>query len=133
MVDIEKLLVAYIRTFDIDAFTDLPEGATRPVARVNLLGGLPENSNSPVWRSRPTVQVDVWGTTKKEAWDTIWTIRTALLEMPRVEPSHEAGDISQTVAEWPADLPDADWPDQNGQPGPRYSMTVRFVAHPART
>lgn len=125
----ERLLVLLIRSLGYDSFKKLPESAARPVARVSLLGGPSQASNRPVWLDKATFQVDVWGDTDDEAEEAITAIREAILTAPRAQPVPDQV-ISFTTCEYPAYLPDSDWP-VDGRPGPRYSMTVRISAHPA--
>lgn len=127
----EKLLIDLIRGLDVNAYKRIPEGPTPPFARVSLLGGPAANSTQPApgYLNKATFQVDVWAETDPEAAEVADEIRVAVLSAPREQPV-EGSVFSFTTAEYPVFLPDADWP-VNGQPGPRYSMTVRVSAHPA--
>ena len=127
----EKLLIDLIRGLDVSCYKRLPENPTRPVARVSLLDGPPTSSSQPApgYLNKATFQIDVWAETDPEAEEIAEQIRVAVLSAPRTQPVAGTA-FSYTTAEWPADLPDADWP-VDGRPGPRYSMTVRVSAHPA--
>jgi hypothetical protein len=140
VVDIERLLVALLRAhsdvaeiFEESIYVDLPQNASRPVCRVSQLGGLPDSSAQPTWLNRPSVDFDVWAVTKLAAFEAMSTVRLALLEAPRLNSVHELGELVYVSATFPAYLPDSDWPDDNGQPGPRYHMTTRITAHPTRS
>lgn len=140
MIDIERLLVAFLRAdsnvdaiFDGSIYVDIPQDATRPVCRVQTLGGVPDSSAQPPWLNRPTVNVDVWADDKFDAFQGIAAIRTALLAAPREASVQTYGEVVHVSATFPAYLPDSDWPTTNGQPGPRYNMTTRLTAHPTRS
>src|SRR5690606_34491941 len=116
---------------DVACYKRLPENASRPISRVSLLGGPAISSSQPApgHLNKATFQIDVWAETDTEAEEIADDIRVAVLAAPRTQPV-EGSAFSYTTAEYPAYLPDADWP-VDGQPGPRYSMTVRVSAHPA--
>jgi hypothetical protein len=139
MVDIELLLATL---FQSDAGTieavpggvwvELPEGVTRPCARMTAGGGREDTSDYPVWLNRPVVNFDVWGATKSQASTAVHAIRDALLSVPREQPVQTHGEVTRVTATYPFWLPDEDFP-VDGRPGPRYLFTARLTAHPTRT
>ena len=140
MVDIERLLVALLRAnsdvndvLEEKVYTELPSGVDRPICRLSLLGGLADNSAQPDWLARPAVDFDVWGVTKSEAFTAVSVIRQVLLAQPRTQTFRDEGDVVYVSATYPIYLPDSEWPDVNGRPGPRYHMTTRLTAHPTRS
>lgn len=140
MVDIERLLVAYLRAhptvsdiFDGSIYDDIPENASRPLCRLVVLGGVEDTSAQPIWVNRPSLNVDVWGDTKSEAQSAIAAVREALLELPHLYGVQALGEVPRTAATHPAYLPDEEWLDPNGRPGPRFNMTVRVTVHPTRS
>ena len=139
MVDIERLLVALLRNHDEvndvleeKIYAELPAGIGRPVCRLSALGGLPRTSAQPPWLNRPSVDFDVWGVTKNQAFTAISTVQEVLLAQPRTQTFWDYGELVYVSATDPMYLPDPDWPDSKGRPGPRYHMTTRITAHPTR-
>lgn len=140
MVDIERLLVALLRNdSEVNAvlqekiYAELPSGVGRPVCRLSRLPGLPRNSAQPPWLSRSSVDFDVWGVTKIQAFTAISTVQEVLLAQPRTQTFWDHGELVYVSATDPMYLPDPDWPDSKGRPGPRYHMTTRITAHPTRS
>lgn len=110
--------------------TELPEGVGRPVIRVEASGGEGGASSGPVWLDRPTVQVDAWGDTKEDAESAIRAAADAFVSAPRTNPVLTDGTVTRVTTTYPVWNPDEDWPGPDGQPGPRYTMTVRIAGHP---
>lgn len=130
MTDLEAIALAILGAEGIPAVAELIEGVTRPVVLVAASGGPPATSRMPDWLTRGDLQIDVWATTKAEAWDLCGEIRTALLAAPRnqptVEPPAVVTSATMTTPSW---VPDSDWPS-DGRPGPRYTFTATLTAHP---
>ena len=140
MVDIERLLVALLRNhsdindvLDQKVYVELPSSVVRPVCRLSALGGLPRTSAQPPWLTRPSVDFDVWGVTKNEAFTVMDTVREVLLAQPRTQTFWDYGELVFVSATDPFYDADSNWPDADGRPGPRYHMTTRITAHPTRS
>lgn len=139
MIDFEKLVVTMLRAdSDIAAlfqgaiYTDpLPQGVRRPVCRVTLIGGMSVNSDQPPWLDRAAIDFNVWGVTKDSAFQGAALIYDKIRNV-RDNSDQTHGVLVYAAATSPAWMPDEEWPDANGQPGPRYHFTSRITTHPRR-
>jgi hypothetical protein len=128
-VNVAALVVNLLADDSINVRTRLRQDETLPVVRVEEAGGSENTSLGPNRLTLQDLQVDSWGESKADAWAAIATVRDVLLDAPRSQPSRPEGVLVRVSASAPTWLPDEDWPDPEGRPGPRYLMIVRVTAH----
>lgn len=127
MVDVVALVVSYLTSESVLTVTELADGQARPVVRVEEAGGPNVLSAGVNKLTRQDLQVDVWGTTKAEAYDLASNVRTLLWAAPRYNPDHPEGVFISTRSTGPSWLPDVDFKVGN-RPGPRYVFTAAITA-----
>lgn len=137
MISVEQIILEVLRedatlagVVGTRIYAELPEGVARPVVTVESSGGRAGDSESPNWLLLPTVQVDARGVTKASALAAAGAAHDAVIAAPRSNSVTAAGVVTRVTATYPVWIPDDDWPTPNGEPGPRYIMTVRVAAHP---
>lgn len=133
-MNLEAVIVDLLEDAALNAVSgEIPSDAARPILRVNAAGGPPSSSFAPDHLRTQDLQLDAYGKTKLEALDTAEAARTVLLAAPRspddvdVDLAVVLSSLTVTSPNW---IPDEDWPDEDGRPGPRYLMNVSIVAHP---
>lgn len=120
-------LVVAIDAAGLNGCTQIPKDATLPIVRVEEAGGPDESSQAPNWLIRQSLQVDVWGATKADAWGRYAAVRDLLLELPVAQPGVVLNRIAVGAPSW---IPDSDWTSSSGRPMPRYLSYVRVTARP---
>ena len=124
-VDVCQLVINILKAESINATPSLPEKPVRPVVQVEEAGGAPNGNANRL--NKQDLQIDAWGISKKEAWNTIAQVRDLLIGSR----NHVASDGTVLVgarARMPMYLKDPDFPVGN-RPGPRYVMIVTVTAH----
>lgn len=130
MVDVVQLLINLITSESSEtAYAELPAEPERPVSLISEAGGPPSDSETPDHIHTHDVQIDTWGTTKAEAFDSIAAIRDLILSAPRLHSNRAEGVVTFTSAGVPSWEPDPDFPNEAGRPGPRYVMAATVIAH----
>lgn len=128
-VNIVALVVNLLRDEGSNVRTRITFDETRPVLRVEEAGGREISSQGPNRLTFQDLQLDSWGNTKADAWMAMAAARDVLLAVPRTQPSRPEGVLTRVAAALPTWMPDEDWPDPQGRPGPRYLLIVRATAH----
>jgi len=128
-VNVVALVLGILTDDGLNAYSRLPQGALRPIMTVEEAGGPQQVSHSPNRLTRQDLQLDVWGTTKTDAFDLVVGARDLLLAAPRTQPVRDQGVLVRVSAGQPTWLADPDWPDDAGRPGPRYLLIVQATAH----
>lgn len=125
-VDVCQLVLNLLKADGLDALPALRDKQTRPCLQVEEAGG-PRSGNANGRLNRQDLQISVWGSSKKEAQQTLARARDLLIGSR----NHVASDgtvLVKATATMPDWQPDPDFPVGN-RPGPRYVMIVSATAH----
>jgi hypothetical protein len=126
MLDMVSLVVKHLRSNNLNYYTDLPPGVTKPAGRVQEIGVAGPSSHEPDWLYQYDLQVDVWADTKLAAHQTLSDASFLI----RQHPVNEYGQVTRFEAVSVSYEPDESWPT-NGQPSPHYLAVMRVWGHSA--
>lgn len=105
-------------------YTALPKDVGYPAARVTQFDDL-KITQRPLWVARGSLQIEVWGGTKAQAYTAAATAQAVIAE--RIEGVHADGVVTGVTFGAMRDFPD----DTFSPAKPRWIFTVFPTVHPA--
>lgn len=124
-VDVCQIVLNLLKANGINAYPALPDKTARPVVQIEEAGGAPSrDANGRL--NKQDLQIDVWGNSKKEAWNTMAQVRDLLIESRNHIADGQV--LVGARVSMPSYLKDPDFPVGN-RPGPRYVTVATVTAH----
>lgn len=132
-VDVCQLVLNILKGAGINAWPALPEESknpatnklVRPIVQVEEAGGAPNRDANRL--NKQDLQIDIWGNSKKEAWNTMAQVRDLLIASRNLVADDGVVLVGAKV-NLPSYLKDPSFP-VGSRPGPRYVMVATVTAH----
>jgi hypothetical protein len=128
--NVEALVSAFLRDqaevtalVDDRVYTALPKGVEFPAVRVVQYDDV-KHTRRPLWVVHALLQIDCWGGSKHDAWQTAATVQGVLAA--RLAGVHDLGVVTGVDVGGLADTPDQDFEPAK----PRWTFTATVFAHP---